>query len=861
MFVPRLTAPSTTDPNWIVQSAGGKNPCIPITGVSVLPNCFSGDTKIVTREGIVRLDAIVGKTVDVLTDDGTYHTATGVYGGVQPVYKLTFENKSEYICTASHEWSVISKSHRNGKSYIKKKVIKSIDLNKHHNIPYAQIQSDTVSQKSKNGIYTRIKSIEPLNNSIDVYCVSEPVTHTFTLADGLITRNCTGYTVGRSLELYGDDAYALPWQENAGMYYSKLKESTIWKRSSKPTPGCIACYSRAGEAGHVAIVEQVNADNSIVTSESAWGGSRFYTQTLRPPYYTWSSAYVLQGFIYNTKGPTGSSSKIEGFIKAAKDCIGKTSKKLNIGRDGTCSAAFVVYCANKVSDLVGKVIPDKKVASEFTQAGVTKSMGSYVIGPIYGKDTVPEPGDIMLIRDKQNKKYTTSSDCDALGIVVEANNSLAYVVKLNPDGKVIQDSYRVSSKLISGYYRPKWGLLQNNTMYMVGYAPLGEFYDTKNTAEDATVREVGYIDSSNKPTIKKSGISLSVVNYTTMLSSVMDGLLVPCAVSSNIEGTAVLDGVTNSKARECIQYLMGKGLNAAAACGICGNIEAESSFNTAALGDFSNGVPSAFGICQWRFNRAVGMKQVAGANWSNNLTGQLDYLWTELQQSFNNTVLKPIMQVANTEQGARTAADIFVRKFEIPFDPDGESQKRQEVAVKYFNQLVIQMSTTVTGSSTITTGSAFSGKTIDIPSWVPQAPINDIYTNYTYFYPIWGRSTRQYQVAQIWNAKGRKSNRNIATIDGMYLIALKTTFGYSGDKVSVILDNGTVINCIIADSKGNENAGDSFAAYGHNMSGRANVVEWEAIGPANSHYISQQMDLSGWRGHTVSKIINGGSIL
>jgi hypothetical protein len=93
----------------------------------------------------------------------------------------------------------------------------------------------------------------------------------------------------------------------------------------------------------------------------------------------------------------------------------------------------------------------------------------------------------------------------------------------------------------------------------------------------------------------------------------------------------------------------------------------------------------------------------------------------------------------------------------------------------------------------------------------------------------------------------------------LYLIALKTTFGISGDKVSVILEDGTVINCIIADSKGWENSN----IYGHDTNGRGlNIVEFEADdGTASSNYVNSPPDISGWKGKKVKKIINGGSIL
>ena len=681
---------------------------------------------------------------------------------------------------------------------------------------------------------------------------------------GSVLANCTAYCIGRALELYGDDAYSLPWQYNAGEYYPKLKESDVWKRSSKPYVGSIACYSRAGEAGHVAFVEQINSDGSIVTSESAWGGSKFYTQTLKPPGYTWSSLYRIQGFIYNTKGPKSSAGKIEELINVAKKSVGRFVTKLIPESTHPTSAEFVLYCAKQVSDVIGTVMVNRVSPSAFVAESVKKNMGSFISGPLFGRVITPKVGDIMMLRTSKTRKYNKDTDCDEVCIITDIEDSYLKIARIAKDERIMLDRIKDSSKTISGYYRPKWSLLDNSADYAVGYAPLGKFYDSENTAEDATIREVAYIGSDNKPTINKSSIKLSVVNYTTLLSSVMDGLLVPSIYSGNISGDVIVDGVQNAKAKECIQFLIGKGLNAAAACGICGNIEAESNFNTAALGDYSGGIPSAFGICQWRFSRATGMKQMAGSDWSNNLTGQLEWLWTELQSgSYKNTVLLPIQAVSNTEQGARQAADIFVRKYEIPADPDGESVKRQKNAVTYFNQVVVQMTTTSKGFSSVIPGNTIiSGTSISIPTWVPQATINAIYTNYNYFYNRWGKSTKQYQVSRIWNNKGRKSNRGIATIDGYYLVALKTTFGYSGDKVSIVLDNGTVINCIIADSKGNENAGVSYAAYGHTTAGgKANVVEWEAIGNDTSVYVPQALDLTGWEGHIVSRIVKGGSIL
>lgn len=151
--------------------------------------------------------------------------------------------------------------------------------------------------------------------------------------------------------------------------------------------------------------------------------------------------------------------------------------------------------------------------------------------------------------------------------------------------------------------------------------------------------------------------------------------------------------------------------------------------------------------------------------------------------------------------------------------------------------------------ATSSSSQAVTGKSISIPSSVPQTGITGNYTCYTQFYGRWLYD--QKTVSELWASKGKKgSPENIATIDGYYLIAVATRFGKVGDVVSVILENGTRLNCIIADSK---NSGDSdFTGWGHDLGGgKSDIIEWESI--ANC-----QPNVSKWRGKKVTTIINGG---
>lgn len=114
--------------------------------------------------------------------------------------------------------------------------------------------------------------------------------------------NCTAYAWGRFYELTGE--YPKLSTGDAENWYGKTSDG--YARGKTPKLGAVICWARgtvgddSDGAGHVAIVEQINSDGSIVTSNSAWNSTNFYTQTLtKDSGYTWNDAYTFQGFIYN----------------------------------------------------------------------------------------------------------------------------------------------------------------------------------------------------------------------------------------------------------------------------------------------------------------------------------------------------------------------------------------------------------------------------------------------------------------------------------------------------------------------------------------------------------------------------------
>lgn len=121
--------------------------------------------------------------------------------------------------------------------------------------------------------------------------------------------NCCGLVHGRWLECtdstnLNQDKLCLG---DAINYYKHTKDG--FKRGKIPKLGAIACFSsRNNKSGHVATVEQINKDGTIILSNSAYKGQRFYTMTVKPPYN--HGSLILQGFIYNPfvieEGPTPS---------------------------------------------------------------------------------------------------------------------------------------------------------------------------------------------------------------------------------------------------------------------------------------------------------------------------------------------------------------------------------------------------------------------------------------------------------------------------------------------------------------------------------------------------------------------------
>lgn len=495
------------------------------------------------------------------------------------------------------------------------------------------------------------------------------------------------------------------WNQLSSVGYDPSKITTAC--DSDCSAGVSANVKATGYILNISALKNVSASNTTSTLRSSLKNAGF--TCLTDSKYLTSDNYLLAGDVLLYDGHhaamcvgdgTLSSDEVD-YTSALDEFIELAESK--VGTDGTWSwsksgltkgqawcAAFIDACAKQVG--ISGIVIAKSVygAGSIVRQSVASGMGTFYKGPSQGGSATPQAGDLIQFR------YTSVSgdqyEASHIGIVKQYVNNTIYTIQGNSGGGSNYEStvqlknYSYNYNCISGYYRPNWSLVGSTSV--TG----GNLYDKYNTREDATLREVCYWNNSNTgPTTSSTNIKCSVIDYTTVLGSFFEGAIATTTYSaaSSSSSSTDLSGVTNSTARTIISTMMGYGLNLAASVGICANIYHESSYNPAAKS--SDGYGSV-GLCQWTFSRKTAMIAYVGSNWASNVSGQLAYLWYELNTSYyKRVVLTPLQAVANTGSGARSAADTFVRKFEVPANVDKRSQERQATASTIWNQVVVQL--------------------------------------------------------------------------------------------------------------------------------------------------------------------------
>ena len=192
--------------------------------------------------------------------------------------------------------------------------------------------------------------------------------------------NCVAMAHGRWLECRGITDYSkydkLP-TGNAENYYTYTKDG--YKRGQTPKVGAIICWRKgkvgnaSDGAGHVAFVEEVKSNGDVVTSNSAYSGSRYYLKTYsKSNNYYLGSKYTFQGFIYNPEEFDDKYNLTKLLKKGSKgNDVKELQKKLNISVDGI------------FGDNTKKAVKSFQKTNKLTQDGIVGKNTAHKLGWTY----------------------------------------------------------------------------------------------------------------------------------------------------------------------------------------------------------------------------------------------------------------------------------------------------------------------------------------------------------------------------------------------------------------------------------------------------------------------------------------------
>jgi hypothetical protein len=151
-------------------------------------NCFARDTEFITDKGIKSFqDFDNGDKVNVINKSGKWAEATVRNFGADEIYELTVRNgkRVETIKTTSnHRWYVRNIS-----------VSNAFEI-----VPTSNLEQGQSLHTPESRVNWKVESVKATGKREEVWCVQEPETESFTLANGILTKNCAF----SNIEKWGD---------------------------------------------------------------------------------------------------------------------------------------------------------------------------------------------------------------------------------------------------------------------------------------------------------------------------------------------------------------------------------------------------------------------------------------------------------------------------------------------------------------------------------------------------------------------------------------------------------------------------------------------------------------------------------
>lgn len=572
--------------------------------------------------------------------------------------------------------------------------------------------------------------------------------------------------------------------------------------------------------------------------------------------------------------------------------------------------AAAMICAASIEAGLSDIIPaDVFSYSSLASTVVEKLGGTYIAASKQGGTENPQVGDIFgIYTGKNGTKYSVTT----LGVVTEIQDMNIRTIEGDFEKSILPQTRRIAD--IYWYVRPNWSRISSvssdsnsslvSSNFSVESSTVSSTNDVSNlsspvtavntssttysydsisasrtelepvqgppqvdylrnqTRKDATLREVTYLTEQAKPSIKMTGTKLSAINYSGLLGKVYDvmgleNIQSPGTAdnrSFNFNNTYFISNAVDLQGvpQVIFEFLRNKGLSASKVVGFLANIQAESGFKTNAV----NSSSGASGICQWKDSRKTNMIKYCGSDWKNNLSSQLDFMWFELQSTEQQTLTSLQSVIGEGQSSAEQATEIICRTYERPDNVEVAVATRKKLAENLWDNLgssyTSEVLSTETGSVTTYSGNSYEkGNIIEIPVYVTANKITCDYKSYSNLSKIFPKNSDELTIYEIWNQK-QSSKYYISTIDNKYLVASSTMLGHTGDAISIVLDDGSYFNAVLAEAR------DTQSYYTDTSS--THVVEWLTIG---TDYLAVESGLnqSGWLGRNIVKVINYGSWL
>ena len=172
--------------------------------------CFGAGTKVLTSDGDKNIETLVGKTTYVLNKNRDWVPVEFKSYGVQQIYKLKLKKGNKELIintTGNHNWVLESGE-----------IKTTVELHTRESCCKRFDKIENNLNADPNAKWN-VESIEETNNYENVFCCEEPLTHTFTLTNGVLCGNCD--TDGSILGFKND---TFETEEERHLAFKKLEE-------------------------------------------------------------------------------------------------------------------------------------------------------------------------------------------------------------------------------------------------------------------------------------------------------------------------------------------------------------------------------------------------------------------------------------------------------------------------------------------------------------------------------------------------------------------------------------------------------------------------------------------------------------